>query len=196
MNDDKTENEISLRKSILDTAARLILEKGYHGVGMREIALQSGTSKALLYYYFKNKAELFYAIIKDNVQQVGELAFKARENRRDVRGQIREVFSAIASWPVEQRAMIYIAKQEARHLPDEIRQRFLRQYHDQFIGRVQEIFQDGILRGELREMDTSLAVQMLLGILSPVLASEWAKNNEPFSSLESILDVLFNGIMV
>ena len=196
MNDEKTENEISLRKSILDTAARLILEKGYHGVGMREIALQSGASKALLYYYFKNKSELFYAIIKDNVQQVGELAFKARENRQDVRRQIMEVFSAIASWPVEQRAMIYIAKQEARHLPDEIRQRFLHQYHDQFIGHVQEIFQDSILRGELREMDTSLAVQMLLGILSPVLASEWAKNNEPFSSLKSILDVFFNGIMV
>ena len=196
MNDEKTENEISLRKSILDTAARLILEKGYHGVGMREIALQSGASKALLYYYFKNKAELFYAIIMDNVQQVGELAAKARINRQDVRGQIMDVFSEIASWPVEQRAMIYIAKQEARHLPDEIRQRFLRQYHDQFIGHVQEIFQDGILRGELRVMETGLAVQMLLGILSPVLASEWSKNNEPHSSLESILDVFFNGILV
>ena len=114
MNDEKTPNEISLRKSILLTAARLILEKGYHGVGMREIALQSGASKALLYYHFRNKAELFYAIIMDNVQQVGELAVKARQNRQDVRGQIREVFSAIASWPVEQRAMIYIAKQEAR----------------------------------------------------------------------------------
>ena len=196
MNDEKTPNEISLRKSILLTAARLILEKGYHGVGMREIALQSGASKALLYYHFRNKAELFYAIIMDNVQQVGELAVKARQNRQDVRGQIREVFSAIASWPVEQRAMIYIAKQEAGHLPDEIRQRFLHQYHDQFIGHVQEIFQDSIQRGELREMDPGLAVQMLLGILSPVLASEWSKNKEPLSTLDSILDVFFNGIMV
>jgi AcrR family transcriptional regulator len=194
MNDNRQEIEIPLRESILLTAARLFIDKGYHGVGMRDIAIQSGASKALLYYHFKNKAELFYAILIDNVTRVGELAALAQGKKLDTHARIFEVFSAIASWPVEQRTMIYMAKQEVRHLPDEIRNTFMREYHDQFIGRVQQILQYGIHKGELRTIDSALLVQMLLGMLSPVLTAENLNPAEVASNLETILDVFFNGI--
>jgi AcrR family transcriptional regulator len=195
MEEKQSEIEPSLQSAILQAAARLFLEKGFHGVGMREIALESGASKALLYYHFQNKAELFYEILRDNVSRVGELAIQAQNQYPTAREQIGAVFSVIASWPIEQRAMIYLAKQEARHLQEEIRFRFMRQYHDLFIGQVQAILREGMKRAELRRIDDGLAVQMLLGMLSPVLSSDWSKSDKISTSLETILDVYFNGIM-
>lgn len=54
------EDEIS--KTILQNAVSLFSKKGFHGVSMRELAAAAGCSLPSLYYYYQNKAELFYEI--------------------------------------------------------------------------------------------------------------------------------------
>lgn len=48
------------RKAILTVAARLFAERGFHHVSLDEIAEQLEVTKPTLYYYFKNKNQLFY----------------------------------------------------------------------------------------------------------------------------------------
>jgi AcrR family transcriptional regulator len=50
------------RGRILETATDLFAEKGYAGTYVREIVEKAGVSKPALYYYFKSKEGLFYAI--------------------------------------------------------------------------------------------------------------------------------------
>ena len=52
------------RQRLLETATELFAEKGYAGTSVREIVDRAGVSKPVLYYYFKSKEGLFYAILE------------------------------------------------------------------------------------------------------------------------------------
>ncbi len=65
----KNKNKISAlepntRERLLETATELFSEKGYAGTSVREIVDRAGVSKPVLYYYFKSKEGLFYAILE------------------------------------------------------------------------------------------------------------------------------------
>ena len=56
--------ENNARERLLETATELFAEKGYAGASVREIVEKAGVSKPVLYYYFKSKEGLFYAILE------------------------------------------------------------------------------------------------------------------------------------
>lgn len=52
------------REMIMDAARELFVKKGYQEVSMRQIARNLNYSHGAIYYHFKNKAELFYALVE------------------------------------------------------------------------------------------------------------------------------------
>ncbi|RKH74449.1 TetR/AcrR family transcriptional regulator [Corallococcus aberystwythensis] len=50
-------------RTILETAARLICERGYEGTSMQEIAAACRMTKAGLYHHIQNKEQLLFAIM-------------------------------------------------------------------------------------------------------------------------------------
>ncbi|TVY09751.1 TetR/AcrR family transcriptional regulator [Paenibacillus cremeus] len=54
------------RERILDEARQLFAEHGYHALTMRSIAKSMGYSHGALYYHFREKAELFYALVTED----------------------------------------------------------------------------------------------------------------------------------
>ena len=69
------------RQKILDSALRLLVERGYHEVGMAEVARDAGISRQALYLHFKSKAELLVAMAQYNDEKINvpELVQLARE---------------------------------------------------------------------------------------------------------------------
>lgn len=59
-NDSKTERA----EQILDAAAKLMGESGYDGVSARDIAEEAGVNKALVFYYWGSKPELFEKVLE------------------------------------------------------------------------------------------------------------------------------------
>ncbi|MBK5112224.1 MAG: helix-turn-helix transcriptional regulator [Candidatus Heimdallarchaeota archaeon] len=57
------------KESILDTALKVMSEKGIEATTMREIAKVEGISETLLYRYFKNKQEIFFALIQSRAER-------------------------------------------------------------------------------------------------------------------------------
>jgi TetR/AcrR family transcriptional regulator len=51
------------RDDIINAASRLFSKKGYDGVSMEEIANEVELSKSTLYFYFKDKDSLFFAVV-------------------------------------------------------------------------------------------------------------------------------------
>ncbi|MDT3426014.1 AcrR family transcriptional regulator [Paenibacillus forsythiae] len=66
------EQELS-RERILEAARHLFITKGYRAISMRSIGQHLGYSHGSLYYHFKEKAELFYAIVVDDFNYVARL---------------------------------------------------------------------------------------------------------------------------
>jgi len=50
------------RQDIINAAEKIFFAKGYDSVTMDEIAREAEINKALIYYYFKNKEALFFAV--------------------------------------------------------------------------------------------------------------------------------------
>ncbi|WP_410769992.1 TetR/AcrR family transcriptional regulator [Fontibacillus sp. BL9] len=66
------EQELS-RERIMDAARHLFITKGYRGISMRSIGQHLGYSHGSLYYHFKEKAELFYAIVVQDFNHLARL---------------------------------------------------------------------------------------------------------------------------
>jgi len=57
-------SDISAKKRILDTAEKLFGERGIHGVSTADIAAEAHVNKALIFYYFGSKEELYRAVFR------------------------------------------------------------------------------------------------------------------------------------
>lgn len=73
------------REMIMDAARNLFVEKGFQHVSMRQIAKELSYSHGALYYHFKSKAELFYALVEDHFsmldQKLDEVMQEEIENK-------------------------------------------------------------------------------------------------------------------
>ncbi len=61
------------REMIMDAAHDLFVSKGYQHVSMRQIAKELEYSHGAIYYHFKNKAELFYALVEEHFQMLDQI---------------------------------------------------------------------------------------------------------------------------
>jgi TetR/AcrR family transcriptional repressor of mexJK operon len=57
---------------IKEAASRLFLERGYAGTTMDDVAASAGVSKQTVYTHFRNKEELFAALVLGNAERVDE----------------------------------------------------------------------------------------------------------------------------
>ncbi|MDR0952946.1 MAG: TetR/AcrR family transcriptional regulator [Elusimicrobiota bacterium] len=78
--------EESAKEKIINTAFDLFAKKGIKDVSMREIAQACKFSKPVLYYYFKDKEDLCYQMIRAKVEEenirIAELS-KEKQNLED-----------------------------------------------------------------------------------------------------------------
>ena len=66
--DECAKKEVSMsisktRQKLVDVARQLFAKKGIENTTMNDIAVASGKGRRTLYTYFKNKEEVYYAVI-------------------------------------------------------------------------------------------------------------------------------------
>ena len=155
------------RDQILASAQRLFMEQGFRGISMRQIAEQVGLTKAALYYHFRDKEELFVAIVERYLAHIAEVVDQASTQGENCRARLTAIVHAILTQPVEERSILRLASQELSNISPEARGRFLLLYHEKFIGRLTALLEAGMASGELRAMDARLATWTLLGMMYP-----------------------------
>lgn len=57
------------REQLIDAAARVFAERGYRGATVEAIAAAAGVTKGALYWNFKSKADLFFSLLEERVDQ-------------------------------------------------------------------------------------------------------------------------------
>ncbi len=74
-------NSIHSRATILAAAGRIFAEHGLSGARTDMIASQAGVNKALLYYYFKSKENMYRAVLEEHLKsfQAKALQILSRE---------------------------------------------------------------------------------------------------------------------
>lgn len=187
----------SMRQEILTTARTLFIEQGYRGLSMSMLARAVGVSKAALYYHFRDKEELFLAILNEPLEKLELLIDQVTQEIVDSREQIRSLVHRIMVWPPEQRATIRLASQEISQISPQASQKFHQLYHQKFIGKIQAIIKSGILAGELRKVDPTLATWALLGMMFPYFYPGNSNENTPPHSVSTqLLTIYLDGLAI
>lgn len=183
------------RIMILNAAERLFVEKGYHAISMREIADAVGMTKAALYYHFRDKEQLFMAILEGVLSELSALIEQCRTADASHRGQIEAIVRQIMLLPAARRASLRLASQELGNLDAATRQQFVEQYHVQFIGRITGILAAGMACGEFKPLDPKLATWTLLGMMYPYFHVTPVTGAAPSESLiQQLLMIFFDGL--
>ena len=170
------------RTRILRVAEYLFAERGYHGTYLREVADGVGIRKASLFHHFAGKAELYQAVLEDEIGDTERRIHDVLAGSGDPRAAIRALVSAyvdlIAARPARAKLLLRqsLGDQPAGIPPPDA-------------GRVLAPLVDFIERGQ---RDGTFApvdpIALLLGLVgavvgffttAPIVAPEWCRNGEP-----------------
>lgn len=180
------------RDQILTEAAALFAERGYHGLSMRELAEAAGISKANLYHHFRNKEELFLAVLLANVERLAAAAAAAECAAGDTRSRLRLLLRGLLGQGADQRALMRLAEQYLPQLSPAAQGQFRERYHEGFMAKTAAIVSAGIERGELARVSPNLATRLLLGMAFPFAGP--TRDGTADEAVELILTVLFDGL--
>ena len=194
----RRERRVAARRTlILEAAARLFAEKGFHRTTTKDIAEAADVSEGTLYNYFENKDEMLMGIMtllvdaqRMDLRLTDGLPVDARhflmamlENRREMVEQKGEMLQSVLS--------------EILVNPD-LRQRYYQQLTLPVLGLLTGHLQARSQMGQIKPVDAALVSQILVGLTTglfvlevlgdPKVTTEWEELSEVITS------ILFDGI--
>ena len=170
---------------------------GYQGTSIDRIASAAGVTKGALYYHFRDKEHLFVALLQNVLGDLSTLIAESRAGDAGYQAQIERVVMRIMLLPAEERASLRLASQELGNLDEATRKAFVQIYHDQFIGRIAAIFEDGVTSGEFKALDPQVATWSLLGMLYPYFHVSPVTGVMPSETLVAqLMEIFFHGLKV
>lgn len=92
MSSHKSASQELTKEMIVQQARTLFVEKGFHDVSMRSIAKQVGCTHGALYYHFKNKVELFGAIVEVDFSALNNLLQDTVQGAEENFKKLKNVF--------------------------------------------------------------------------------------------------------
>jgi AcrR family transcriptional regulator len=185
-----------LHQQILSTANRLFIEQGYHGLSMRQISEALNVSKAALYYYFKDKEELYLAVLETYLDEMRIILDQILAESTSSTEKIRRFVEYILTQPTEQRAIIRLASQEMGQVSAPTRQAFKQIYYQKFIGKIETILKTGMEQGELKPIKPEIATWTLLGMMYPYFYPSHAGNvTLSEETIQDIITVYLEGMI-
>ncbi|WHZ00546.1 TetR/AcrR family transcriptional regulator [Neobacillus sp. YX16] len=169
------------KQEILRSAAAVLIEKGYQGTTMEEIAAKLLMTKGSMYYYFKNKDDLLYQchlmimeICLDGIENVIDSDLTPVEK---VRSAIKEHILLATS---EKSMFMALSKPNHNFSDDQLKEVLkLRKSYSQYFDR---IIHEGIDKQVFNHVDVRMVRLIILGALNWI--QEWYDQNGPQSAEE------------
>lgn len=159
--------------AILDAAAAVFMRSGFTGTSLDDISDSYGATKGIIYYHFRNKTTLFFAVQR-RAMDLTRMAIEAtaleggpareRLYRMSVAHSLLMMehldYLRVAGQGVEFHLSARTTAEERKELAQilELRDRNERLYV--------EVVQQGVENGEFRRVDPRIAVKALLGALN------------------------------
>jgi TetR/AcrR family transcriptional regulator len=151
------------RAAILAAAERIFAEAGLEGARTDEIAAAARVNKALLYYYFRSKDELFRAVLEEHLHEARRRALEILTSRASVRCKIMEYmqlhFDRIAARPYYPRLLNRLMTEGS-----ELLEGLFREYSAPLYKKLVELIEEGVRTRELRRVDPHHTVYSLVAL--------------------------------
>lgn len=152
-------------KAVLETAARLICEKGYEAASVQDIADACGLTKAGLYYYIRSKEDLLLEIQNYGMDIFEEQVLLPVLNIADPVERLKacmekNIFLVTEGWSKE----VTIILHEHETLTGAARQQ-INARKKRYVHFLESSFQEALREGRIRQVDPRVAAFSFLGMI-------------------------------
>lgn len=127
---------------ILDAAAKLFAERGFHRASISELAAACDFSKSWLYHYYDSKEAILFALLSEHLADltaVGDSALAAHDDPED---QFRAYVRAVMVLYADRLAHHTVLTRDMEFLPDDMREKIRAQERrlvERFVGLLRRL---------------------------------------------------------
>ena len=184
----------SKKELILRRAAVMFREKGFAATSMRDLAETVGIEAASLYNHIRSKNEILEAICFDvanifnmNIETVEASQQKAITKIDNLlRFHIRQM--------IENYEEVYVSDREWKHLEEPYLSNFQTQRRN-YRKKIAAIIEEGIAKNEIKKIDASTAVLIILHAVSGI--ESWHRSKTKISAQEledNMIMIMIDGL--
>jgi len=173
----KLEEKQEMHKRILNGARKIFLEKGYEQASMRSIAQEIRYSPGSLYFYFKDKGEIFHELHKEG--------FRLLLNQLKVLDKVADPFERLKA---SGRVFIQFAQDNKDYynlmfivdepVKDSLSEGF--QIAEEAISYMQEMVKECQQKGRFKDMDTEYFTFLIISVVHGICALFCKHRNSSF----------------
>jgi len=189
-----TDPDRPARSNIVDVAALLFGEKGYHATSVRDISSHVGILAGSLYSHIASKQELLAEILRRYSARARAVLEPLEAAPLSTREKLREVFAVYFRLAAEAPSEARVVVHDFRSLtPDELEEARTRRRETHSI--VVRILEEGAARGEIRPLDPNLVAMAIFSITN--WSVEWFGPNRGMTVDEAatfFADLLIDGL--
>ena len=190
------------RQQIIEAALKVFSTKGFHKATNKDIAQAAGgISPGLIYWYFKDKEDLFLSIVRERVA-IFTLAEHPERIMdlppREALGLIGRTYLSVFKVPGNI-AMVRMLVGEVIRFP-QIGEMFFKVAGRRFLGLISQYLQHQVDLGRLRPHDTTIASRSFLGMfVINVVAREILRDPEALVTpdeqiVATVVDIFVSGL--
>lgn len=182
------------RKNILKVSTELFMKKGYKNTSTREIAQQVEITQPNLYHHFKNKQELYFAVIQQLTDQVRTELAIVIEKPDSIEQKLEEMIRILLDkHPLNLFMMIHDIIQETG---DEYHKRFYQIFQITYLDNIEKLLAtspDAHLRPNVNEKD---AARFILYNVSALLSIEKVYHRKsPVDHISQYVQLILYGLI-
>ncbi len=175
------------RERILEAAADVFADKGFHGTAVDDIVRASDSSKGAFYFHFPNKRGIFIALLDHLTGRLLERAEAAIAAEPDPVSRLDAALRVIVRAFGQRRRLARLLLIEAAGLGHAVDERLLA-VHERFTALIQRHLDAAVAEGSIAPQDTAIAACAWMGALNEVVV-RWLLTGEP-ARLEDALPAL------
>jgi len=179
--------------SILKAASKVIARDGYEGASVRKVAARAGVGLSGIYYYYKNKDELLYAIQKNTFTTLVELLKARLSESNNPQDKLRAVIKNHIEFFVNNINDLKVCVHEIESLSGAYYKDVLK-IRREYFRLVREIVAENLPEGE--KLDPALVSLYLFGSLNWIyMWYDPAKNSDVSVLSDQLMTIFTKGII-
>jgi AcrR family transcriptional regulator len=184
------------RSDIIQAAAQIIREKGYHGTSMQDIADAVNLQKASLYHHVTSKQDILFTILEQALDMLISDMRAVVDSDLNPEEKLRLAMQVYMGRLTEDADLATVLLLEHRSLEDNLCTRHNTR-RDRYESLWRKIIQDGVSMGVFRPVDVTVATFAILGVQNWMIT--WFKSGGRLSALElsdHFSDLFLRGLRV
>jgi AcrR family transcriptional regulator len=185
------------RLALLEAAFAVVSEKGYFETTVDEVAHRAGVAKGTVYLYFKDKPAIYVGLVDWLLEQGLASVAEAMARPVSARRKLEDMFTTWTSGVFANPGVMALLSMENIHQASTVMKRFKKQVLPHLLEMqeaIAAVIQEGIVAGEFRPVDPSVAAMMYL---SAFRSEMMAATNRPGVTRPdaSVKELFFCGIL-